>query len=215
MGSPNHHAISRRRPLHKLSGALALLGCGALLGPSVAWSQTPSPQRCNVCVLNVCAPLAADGSWSLPVVPNRTSLQRVRITCTQGTNTLAGQSAFVSLAPSGAAAFPPIDLNLFEPAPESLCLTAEANPTLESCQTLAASPRLDAGQAVQLTTLGVFPSTPLGENLSAAALGTSYTTSNPNIATVTSEGLVTAVGSVPPPRSGQPTSSCRNTTTLH
>ena len=192
------HQSDVRRPLRPLARVLgvAALGFGAvLLGSSSAGAQTPSPQRCNVCVLNVCAPLAADGSWSLPVVPNRTSLQRVRITCTQGTNTLAGQSAFVSLAPSGAAAFPPIDLNLFEPAPESLCLTAEANPTLESCQTLAAPPGLDAGQTVQLTTLGVFPSTPLGKNLSAAALGTSYTTSNPNIATVDDHGLVTAVGS--------------------
>jgi hypothetical protein len=139
-------------------------------------------QNCTVSVLNRTVPVNADGTWVLPNVPANFGQVKARATCIQNGQTIFGESAFFTVAANGAVNLPAITLGSSTPIPTSLAIA----PVSASLTT--------AGQTVQLSITATYPDNST-RNLTAASTGTNYTISNTAIATITADGLVTAVSS--------------------
>jgi hypothetical protein len=138
--------------------------------------------NCVVSVLNRSARVDDYGFWAIPNVPANRGLVRVRATCVENGRTVVGQSGLVRVPANGRIDRVAIDFELPIPVPAQLVLRA---PTT-SLSTV--------GDTLQLVAEVQFPG---GEtqDATASASGTSYTTSNASIATVSEEGRVTASGS--------------------
>lgn len=158
---------------------LLLIAAGSLCFAAPAGAQQLN-QNCVVSILNRNAPVNAAGQWVLPNIPAGFGQVRARATCVNGRITTSGQSALFTIIANRMNALPPITLGNSTPVPISLTLSAPAT-------SLTA-----VGGTVQLTVTGTFPSGP-SQNLTNAATGTAYTTSNATIATISVNGLVTAV----------------------
>src|SRR5437879_6025030 len=147
---------------------------------AVAYGQLN--QNCTVSVLNRTVQVNADGSWVLPNIPANFGQVKARATCVQNGITTFGESAFFTIPANGSVNLPHIILGNSNPIPVSLAISP-ANPSFAA-----------AGQTVQLTVTATYPDGST-RNVSAASTGTNYTTSNAAIASITSDGLVTAVAS--------------------
>src|SRR5260370_33243030 len=138
-------------------------------------------QNCVVSVLNRTVQVNADGSWVLPNVPANFGLVRARATCVQNGVTTFGQSDLFSIGTNQTVNLPHITLGNTTPIPQSLILTG-------------ASLLNQSGATSQLTVIATFAGGTT-QNVTAAAAGTIYNVSNPAIATVSADGLVTAISS--------------------
>src|SRR5437763_5542388 len=138
--------------------------------------------HCTVSILNRNAQVKADGSWILPVVPANFGPIRARATCVNNGITTSGESALFSVPANGSIDVPRIQLGAVTPIPDLLTLTA-AMATLRS-----------GAATAQVTTVATYTGGAV-RDVSAASAGTTYTISNPAIATITADGLVTAAGS--------------------
>ncbi|MFL6234950.1 MAG: Ig-like domain-containing protein [Thermoanaerobaculia bacterium] len=157
---------------------LLLLGCAL---PGVAGAQLN--EHCTVSILNRTAQAQPDGSWRIDNVPANFGLVRARATCVENGVTRSGQSDYFSIQANVVNGFDTqIHLGNVDPIPASLTLTAP---------TLVLSP---AQPAAQLTATALYPDGHTS-NVTAGGNGTTYTISNPGIATITPNGLVTAVSS--------------------
>ena len=144
---------------------------------------TPS---CTVSVLNRTARVQPDGSWSLPNVPANFGRTLARATCQDSDKTRSGRSDFF-LVPTNASvnvADFPIDPPDLVPIPAALSITS---PT---------SILTAAGQTVQLAVSARSPDGTT-RDVSSGSTGSNYQSSNSAVATVTPDGLVTAVSSGP------------------
>ena len=139
-------------------------------------------QNCTVSVLNRTVQVNPDGSWVLPNIPANFGQVKARATCLQNGVTTFGESAFFTVPANGATNLPAITLGATTPIPVSLAITP-SSPSLTT-----------AGQIVQLTVTATYPNNST-KSVAAASSGTNYTTSNPAIATISADGLVTAVSS--------------------
>jgi hypothetical protein len=137
-------------------------------------------ENCVVSVLNRNVSVNPDGTWVLPNIPANFGQVRARATCVEGGITRSGQSDFFILPANGSVNVPPIQLGATTPIPTGL--------TLNSAITTLTS----AGAIAQLNVTANY-SDGTGADVTAAASGTQYTISNPFIATVTPDGLITAV----------------------
>ncbi|HLK48955.1 MAG TPA: Ig-like domain-containing protein [Bryobacteraceae bacterium] len=155
----------------KLAALAMALGAGA---------RAQLNQNCIVSVLNRNVQVNADGTWVLPNVPAGYGPVRARATCVQNGITSSGESDFFTVAANGAQNLPAITLGAATPIPASLTLTAPPTPLTA------------AGQTLQLTVTATYPDNTT-RDVSAAAAGTAYTSSNPAIATISAAGLLTAV----------------------
>ncbi|WP_396627023.1 Ig-like domain-containing protein [Luteitalea sp.] len=160
-------------------GALAWL---ALLGTSAPTSaQTPPPRlddTCIVSVLNRNVRVRPDGTWVLPNIPANFGLVRARATCVRDGQTISGESAPFLITPNGSVDVPPIVLGPTTPVPQSVTVTSPA-------------PQLgQVGQTVQLIVTARYADGSV-RNIAPASAGTRYVVSNPDIATVSVDGLVT------------------------
>ena len=163
------------------STAVAALG---VLLPLVAGAQLgirPN-ESCTVQVLNQTVKVGDDATWELPDIPTNGGQVRVRLNCTDGYNTRAGQSGFVVISPNRVNAVRLIEFSDPDPGPTSLDVTAEK------------STLTDIGESVQLSVVGTYSSGDV-KDLAPGALGTSYRTTNAAVATVNANGLVTALKS--------------------
>ncbi len=153
--------------------ALAAALCGAAFGQL--------NQNCTVSVLNRTVIANADGSWVLPNIPANFGPVKARATCVQNGLTTFGESAFFTVPANNAVNLPDIRLGNTTPIPVSLSITP-------------GSPSLTAiGQTIQLSVAAVYPS---GSSANVTSdPGTTYTTSNAGIASISATGLVTAVSS--------------------
>ena len=161
--------------------ALFLCFLTIILPPRLTLAQTLNDD-CLAIVLNQTVQLRPDGSYFIPNLPVPAGPFRVRIVCSRSTGTETGQSALVSAAPNVVTAIGPITFGGDNPLPISLRLTASVTTLTPQTPT------------TQLTTTGVL----VGGatlNLTAPSTGITYTSSNPTIATVSPEGLVTGVTS--------------------
>ena len=139
-------------------------------------------QNCTVSVLNRTVQVNPDGSWVLPNIPANFGQVKARATCIQNGQTIFGESAFFSVPANGAVNLPVITLGNTTQVPIALQLTSTA--TFLSA----------VGQTSQLSVAATYPDNST-KNVTAGSTGTNYTTSNAKIASITSDGLVTAVAS--------------------
>ena len=159
---------------------LSLVVIGLLAEPELSEAQLNS--TCTVSALNRSAVVQPDGTWVLPNVPANAGQVRVRATCVENGVTRSGQSDFIVVPSDGVVRVPEIVFDVPAPAPATLSLgatTVELTAAGETLQ-LSATATLPGGSAV---------------DVSRSAAGTSYRSSNPAIASVGADGLVTAVAS--------------------
>ncbi len=158
---------------HLFSRTLAVI----LLVPTALMAQLD--ETCVVSVLNRTAPVDADGVWVLPNVPANLGQVRLRATCIEDGATRSGQSDFFTVPADGIVQVADIAFDDPQPVPATLTLT-----TPEAMLT-------SVGQTVQVTATASYSDTSI-TNVSAATAGTSYTVSNPAVATIGENGLLTA-----------------------
>lgn len=139
-------------------------------------------ENCVVSVLNRNVQVNADGTWVLPNIPANFGLVRARATCVANGTTQFGQSDFFSIAPNGSTNVPRIILGNTTPIPTSVSVSS---PTITLTQ---------QGATVQLSVSASYADGS-SKDVTAAAAGTQYNGSNSAIATVSPDGLVTAVSS--------------------
>lgn len=139
-------------------------------------------QNCIVSVLNRNVQVHADGTWVLPNIPANFGPVRARATCVNGGVTQFGQSDFFTIPANGSTNVPRITLGVTTPIPNSVTVT--------SPETVLSS----AGATAQLTATALYNGSP-SKDVTAALSGTIYNVSNPAIATISPNGLVTAVSS--------------------
>ncbi len=138
-------------------------------------------ENCVVSILNRTIRVNHDGTWLIPDVPANFGPVRARATCVQNGVTTFGQSDLFTLAPDQSITLPHITLGPTTPIPLSLNLTTPASVLTQ------------AGQTSQLTATAVYAGS--SQNVTPGSSGTQYLVSNPAVATVTADGLVTAVSS--------------------
>jgi len=155
----------------------------AIMAAGAAYAQNLElDENCTVSVLNRSVQVNPDGSWLLPNVPTNIGMVRARATCVENGVTRSGQSEYFIVPPNGAVRVPTIRLDQpVAPIPAALTLSA---PTT-SLGTI--------GATVQLTSTATYANG-TSSNISLAVQGTNWFTSNPRIATVSANGLVTATG---------------------
>lgn len=139
-------------------------------------------QDCTVSVLNRTVRVNPDGSWVLPNVPANFGKVKARATCVRNGLTTSGESDYFTIPTNGIVNLPTIVMGNSTQIPASLGITP-ANPSLSA-----------AGQTVQLVVTARFPDNST-RDVSAGSTGTNYTSSNPAIATVSANGLLTAIAS--------------------
>jgi hypothetical protein len=145
-------------------------------------AQAQLNQNCEVSVLNRTVQVNPDGTWVLPNVPSNIGQVRARATCVQNGVTTSGQSDFITVPSNGVINQVTIAFGIVAPVPGVLTV-ATPNNSLTS-----------VGASTQLTLTSTFADGTTGD-LTPATSGTNYTTSNPAVATVSPDGLVTAVSS--------------------
>jgi hypothetical protein len=130
--------------------------------------------------LNRNVSVSPDGTWVLPNIPANFGQVRARATCVQNGVTTFGQSNLFALPANGSVTLPPIQLGPTTPIPTGLRIGTPINPLTS------------AGAVAQLNVTADFADG-TGADVTASSTGTAYTISNPFIATITPDGLVTAV----------------------
>ncbi len=138
-------------------------------------------QNCVATIANRSVQVNANGTFAVPNVPADSGYYRVRVICQNGGQTTQGQSAYITLTANGDSQIPAITFGTVTPPPVSISLSAPS-PSLAT-----------AGQTEQLSVTGTIPNGSTTD-LSTQALGTFYVTSSPQIATVSANGVVTAIG---------------------
>ncbi len=139
-------------------------------------------ENCTVSVLNRTIQVNHDGTWVLPNIPANFGPVRARATCVANGMTQFGQSDFFTIPTNGSVNVPPIVLGSTTPIPNSMTITL---PTTTLTQADATS---------HLTVTATYADG-TSKNVTPAAAGTIYTISNPAQATVSADGMVTAVTS--------------------
>ncbi len=145
----------------------------------VAGVSAQLDRSCMVSAFNRTTPVQADGVWVLPNVPANLGQVRVRATCIENGVVRFGASGLITVPANGVIQIEDIDFQGPPPVPASLSLNAPLT-TLST-----------VGQTVQLSAVTVYPAGSTAD-VTAEETGTDYRTSNPAIATVDANGLVTA-----------------------
>lgn len=138
-------------------------------------------QNCTVSILNRSVPVDANGNWLVTNIPTGFGPVRGHAVCTQNGQTFYGKTSAFLVNNNQITGFDPsIQLGPTDFTPVSLTIS----PALVTLS--------QPGSTTQLTVTANFPAGSAA-NVTVATTGTSYTTTNPSIATVSPNGLVTAV----------------------
>ncbi len=167
---------------YRHSTVLVVAGLFLALSCSSVYCQEPLKPGCTVSILNRTTLVQEDGTWNLPNVPANLGQVRARATCLDNGITKSGQSDFFAVQANSMNAIVPFTLGSVAPVPATLSVAA---PT----RILTA-----VGATVLLVVTSSFADETNGD-LTTSASGTNYTTSNPTVATVGPDGLVTAKSS--------------------
>lgn len=139
-------------------------------------------ENCTVSILNRTAQVKPDGKWIIPNVPSNMGKVRARATCVENGITRSGQSDWIEIQTDGGINIGDIPLEEFIPPPSSVKITVAT--------TLLTS----IGASNQLAVTATYPDGTT-KDITNGAAGTVFRTTNPAIATVSQNGLVTAAGS--------------------
>src|SRR5438270_2676798 len=173
-------AMAQRILSKTMNAAVVVLG---FLLAAVGMANAQLNQNCTVSILNRTAQVQSDGSWTISNVPAGFGLVRARATCVQNGITQFGQSDLFSIAANQITGFTAnIKLGNTTPIPTSLAVQAPVTTLTQ------------VGATEQLTVTASYADGTV-KDVSAGASGTQYTVSNPAIATVSANGVVTAVTS--------------------
>lgn len=154
-----------------------LLSAGALVFRADAQAHA----NCTVGVLNRTARVRADGTWIIPNIPANLGQVRARENCFEDAGTLLGQSVFFRVRQNSGVDLPDIPLDTSDPVPASISLAA------------ATSVLTSLGATTQLAVHAALPDG--SHDVTPASTGTNYTTSNAAIASVSADGVITAISS--------------------
>ena len=152
----------------------------SVLSSALAPAQARLNENCVVSILNRTSQVQSDGTWVLPNIPANFGQVRARATCVENGLTTSGQSDFFLITANDAVDAPSVTLDSVDPIPADLGISS---PSLVLNETMT---------SLQLTVIATFADGSTAD-VSAAAKGTNYTVSNPNVATVDADGQVTAV----------------------
>ena len=172
--------IERTRSFRATLCAVLLVAVTLLFRLPVASAQLN--QNCVVSVLNRTVQVNADGTWVLPNIPANFGPVRARATCVNNGVTTFGQSPYFTIPANDSANVPPILLGSASPIPLAVTVTAPS------------AMLTSVGGTTQLDVMAQY-GTGDPQDVTAASAGTLYNISNPAIATVGVNGLVTAVSS--------------------
>jgi hypothetical protein len=139
-------------------------------------------ENCLVAVLNRTARVDATGGWYLPNVPANLGPVRARATCVENGITTFAQSDVFTVPANNTVSIEINPLGQIDPIPSAILLSA-----LNTLLT-------NIGTSQQLIATAVFPDNTTTD-VTPQNSGTGYTISNPSVATVSVDGLVTAVSS--------------------
>src|ERR1044072_446420 len=139
-------------------------------------------ENCTITVLNRSVQAGADGSWVLPNVPANAGLVRARATCVENGVTRSGQSDYFLVPANGLVEVAQIRFDA--PTPIARSLTLHAPSTLLTA----------AGVTTRATAIAAY-SDGTTADVSSAAYGTNFFTSNARVATAGSDGIITAQSS--------------------
>ena len=158
--------------------------CGVALGcflASLSAQTVELDETCTVTILNRSEQVQEGGWFGIANVPVERGLFRVRVYCTQNGETVYGQSDFFepSTAPSRIA-IGEITLGELDPLPVSIAATGPVS--FLSVE----------GETTQLTATATLPDSST-RDVTTRSEGTLWTSSNNRVATVSDDGLVTAV----------------------
>ncbi len=146
-------------------------------------SKAGLDDACVVNILNRTIQVSANGGWSLPNVPSNQGLIRARATCiAEDGSTISGQSDYFSVNTNGISQVPPIIFEGRDPIPSRLSFSSTQAEVINA-----------AGNTSQLTLTAHFADG-TQENVTDSGNGVNYATTNAGVATVSADGLVTAVG---------------------
>src|SRR4051812_6602085 len=137
-------------------------------------------EKCTVSVLNRNVRVKRDGSWVLPNVPANFGPVRARVTCVVDGKTVFGESEPFTVPPNGAVNVPKIRFGPSTPIPTAIAVSAPI-------ATLT-----HVGDSLQLQAVARYADGSTRE-VSSSSAGTLYTISNPAIASVSADGVVTAL----------------------
>jgi hypothetical protein len=146
----------------------------------LAQAERKLDENCTVSILNRSARVNSDGSWNIGGVP-ATGLARIRAVCRFDDGTVGGHTGFVELQP--------FQYNGFDAAIE----LKDNVPIADGMRIAPVAPILgEIGQQVQLEVTADLPNGDV-RPATLAETGTNYSSSNSSVATVSTDGLVTAV----------------------
>ena len=166
------------------AGARAAIVSVALTGMIAALPAAAErlDDSCKVALLNRTANVQPDGSWTIFNVPAGLGLVRVRATCVRPDGTVHGQSSFIEIDPGIVNGYGPFEVGAIDDVPRSVALSAPAT-VLEAL-----------GDTVPVSATATLPDEST-RDVTPAEAGTSYQVTNPEVATVGGDGLVTALAS--------------------
>ena len=162
---------------------LFIYGClfSALSMVSIATAQTVTlDDTCTVNILNRTIQVDAGGGWVMPNVPDNMGKVRARVTCIRDGETVSGQTDFFRVSRDGNIDTGPFLFGEPDPPPRSLAVTPTGISTLN-----------DPAATFSLQVVATYPNNTT-RDVTAGSTGTNYTSSNPDIAEVSADGLVTA-----------------------
>lgn len=169
--------------MNQLKRALGLASCVATLA-YLSPAQAELDSNCIVNVLNRTVSVSDEGGWSLPNVPANQGQVRARATCTKDDGTVvSGESDYFFIPVNAGVAIGEIMFDGAERIPQSIGFF-DSLPTLELTF---------IDQAVQLLVMATYANGEM-KDVTAFSSGTNYTSSNPAIASVSLNGVVTARG---------------------
>ncbi|HEV7485689.1 MAG TPA: Ig-like domain-containing protein [Thermoanaerobaculia bacterium] len=147
----------------------------------VTGAQAQLDNTCTISILNRSARVASGGQWIISDVPANQGPVRARATCVFGDVTRVGESTLINVPPNGRI--------------ENVGISFGSTPVpVPARMTLGApSQILSGGATLQLTAMVTYPSGEAADVTTGS--GTTYTTSNRSIGTVSPAGLVTALTS--------------------
>ncbi len=134
---------------------------------------------CMVSAFNRTAPVQADGVWVLPNVPANLGQVRVRATCVEDGVVRFGASSLINVPADGVLKIEDIDFQGPPPVPSSLSLSAPFTVLVA------------VGQTVPISAVVTYPGGSTAD-VTAGETGTDYRVSNPAIAAIDANGVVTA-----------------------
>jgi hypothetical protein len=182
---PLRQTLARRAPARHRGGLGRLVAAALLVlcaGGASAQIGDYANVGCTASIENRSSLVDANGDYNIPNVPAVQGQYKVHIVCPQPDGSLLDAwSGYYSLLSAPDIPVPLLPLDVPSPQPTRLQLQ-------EFSGQLTA-----VGATVQLSTLAILPvGTPLDVTLGSA--GTTYVSSNPAVATVSADGLVTATG---------------------